>query len=75
MDRVLHSPTAKIVANFRFGHASGLPSAVKVLEDLRREARLSLIPKDQVRLGNGPVLPEIPGFADFEIPQEIGGGV
>jgi hypothetical protein len=42
-----------------------------MLEALADESGFGLIPENQVRVGHGPVLLKVQGFADLEVAQEV----
>ena len=61
----------KLTADVGIGHSSDFPSAIEMLEALADESDLSLIPKNQVRVGHRPVLAEVPSLADLEVADQV----
>src|SRR5579859_6368167 len=60
--------------NVRLGDLFGLPGPVEVFEPFAGKAFLGEISENEVGFTEGPVLVQIPGFANREVTQQIVGG-
>src|SRR5260370_18490666 len=63
--------SAKFLANVRICQSFGFPSAVEVFKSVAGEARLCLVPKDEITLDERAVLPEVPRLPNPEIAKQV----
>src|ERR1700730_18943915 len=71
--RQITSP--KLLADVRFYHSFRFPSAVQVFKSAAGEARLRVIPKDEIAVEERAVLPEVPRLPNPEIAKQVFGRI